>query len=174
MSRSTIRVRPDEARLFDVIYVANGVFSDRYPKNPPLWRQFTDQWNALTGRNDTPEDIQHYMVTRRKWGGHPDGKLPCLGGAGRKDYPEPANDLSAEEIAKLGEICLAIGEGSDNLAFDSGLADEVGRRFAAATGRGVAVHVLIRIIFAKRKRGEWVKVGRMPTGPFGDMDQVAV
>ena len=51
------------------------------------------------------------------------------------------------------------GLGTDTLAYDDDLAKQIRREFSKQAGRVVHAPLIVAAIIAKRKRGEWVKLG---------------
>jgi hypothetical protein len=159
------------------LYLEFRIPSDQYKRRPQFLDRFVRRWNALAERHDSPGEILHFIVTKRK-----NGEWVTLDGDYERLESMPDDFLSAEGWDHLREvyesIVIARDIGSDTLAFDEGLAREVGREFAKRVGRVVHVGLLFAAIMAKRKRGEWLKIGRDKHGKpeigFDDIDQIAM
>jgi hypothetical protein len=83
------------------------------------------------------------------------GRWPVFNGNHQTAPPLP--DFSPDEIELLiaiySENVAAMGEGSDNIAYDGETAQLIAKRFAEATGRIVPPHQLVAKVTAIRKRG---------------------
>lgn len=161
-------ILPDEDALLKALYKQYRIPTDQYKRRPEDLRRFTDQWNMLTDRSDQPGELLHYMVTERK-----KGNWPRLGRDHEKVETLPEDVLSEKEWADLKGVYVELGIGSDNYGYDHELRRELAERFATRTGRIVSGHILMAAIEAKRKRGEWVKLGS-DDEPFADMDAIAI
>src|SRR5207248_4422161 len=139
--------------------------SDQYPKRPADLAAFVQAWDDLTGRNDAPDDIKHYIVTKRK-----NSDWVTLDDDYERMAGPPEGILTLAEWTHLAqiyaELFIARDIGSDQLSYDPALRASLAEEFYRRTGRRVRGELLHALIEAKRKRGEWLaakaKDGREP------------
>ena len=169
--RRTIPLSEAEVDLLKLIYLENRYPSDQYERRPAERRRFVAQWNELAERSDTPEEVIHYIVTKRKA-----KKWVTFDGDYEKMGSMRSSLLTDDEWKSLkvayAEIFVDRGLGSDNLRYDRALGSELAKRFRALTAHAVNPSLLLALIEAKRKRGEWIKVGNRGLG-FSDINEVA-
>jgi len=169
--RKSIRLTFEEDQLLRTLHRQSGVPDGQFPQRPKFWRQFTNAWNAATGRTDTPEDVLHYIMTKRK------KALWFRFGADHKPLPVPEpNTLTAEQWEVVDAIYVETGVGADNFLVDRDLRSELLKRFMARTGVHIPELLFTAALIARRKGGWLPKVPHTP-GPdtdvgFGDIDQV--
>ena len=172
-----MRLTSHDADLIRSHYLAVGIPVDQFAKRPQsVADAFLAGWNALSGRNDSWEDVRHYMMSQRKQ------KLwVVFNGQHRRMQELPDDTLSEEQWDILRELYLGLMGpdqlGSDNLAHDPNLGRTLANAFASATGRYEPPARLYALIMARRKAGEWLRVGRR-NGPdrgigFSDIDEIA-
>lgn len=177
--RKSIRVSPDEERLLTTMYYEALVPSDQYSRRPGFLRRFTAVWNEATGRSDSPGELVHWIVTRRKRPKGRPGRLEALG-EGHKCMRSPGQDaLTPEQWEVLDDLYRELNVGSDNFVFDEALADRLVEMFFERTGVHIPAILLVAALIARRKDGF---LGRLdPNDPggedrdlgFGDIDEVA-
>ena len=172
-----MRLTSHDADLIRVHYLAIGIPVDQFAKRPRSDSEaFRDGWNNLSGRNDSWEDVRHYMMTQRKR-----GLWPTFQGQHRLMQELPEDNLSDDQWCVLERLCLDLMGpdqlGSDNLAHDMQLGRDLSHAFAGETGRVVTPERLYALIMARRKAGGWVCVGRRsqadPEINFSDIDEIA-
>jgi hypothetical protein len=142
----SLQLNLEQDKALRQLYRFYKVTTDNLPRVPRILGDLAGQFDALTDRNDSPEDLLHYMVTRRK-----DGLWEKLG---RVPQPEEAYSvvkLDAEHWPHLDAIYEELQIGSDNFAFDEDLAAKFSREFARRTGRVVPALVLAAAVIARRK-----------------------
>lgn len=174
--RKSIRLSPDEDQLLRTLHRQSGVPDGQFPQRPKFWRQFTNVWNEATDRRDTPEDILHYIMTRRK---RPKGR-PGRWDAFGDDYkplpcPEP-DTLTPEQWEVVEAIYVEMKVGADNFLIDRELRSELLRRFVARTGAHVPELLFTAALVARRKGGFLPKTGGGISDTdmgFGDINEVA-
>jgi hypothetical protein len=175
-TRKSIRLSPDDDALLRHLYLEEGIPSDQYSRRSTDLVRFIGNWNRLAERNDTAEDILHYIKTKRK------KKLWVTFDGKHQTMPTITEDvLAAEEWVHLRSIYerlfIVKDMGSDNLAYDAELARSVSREFARLSGRELSGQFLLAIIMVKRKRGDWPKINpdnsKHKGVGFGDIDQIA-
>ena len=171
--RKCIRVQAHEKKALIHLYSEAAVPIDQYEQRVEELSLLNQDWQKITGREDSDQDVLHYMRSQRK-----QGKWVKLNGKHTKK-PE-AMDFSPEEteiLVKLFESNMADCElGSDNLAYDYELAAAMAKEFSIEIGRRVPPHELVTKLTAIRKRGLLPKVAKGDVSGeeigFGDIDQV--
>lgn len=169
-NRRCIRLSPDENNLLRTLHKQSGVPDGQFPQRPSFWREFTDTWNEATGRNDSPEELLHYIVTQRK-----QAKWFRFDG----DYERlatPSFDLLSDEEWKVVEtIYVDMGHAADNFLYDGELRSELLARFIQRTGRHIPDLVFSAALIARRKRGWLPKTESRDHNSIGfsDLDDVA-
>jgi hypothetical protein len=166
-----MRLLPHEKQLLIELYLKWAIPIDQYETRTADLAALTAEWNRLSGRSDSPEEVLAYMRSQRK-----QAKWVKLGD---KAKPAPATvDLTAEETEGLVNIFNEnedmIDKGSDALAYDPEVADLIAKEFAAQTGRIVPANLLVAKLTALRKRGLLPKKEcRPPKGAgWDDIDRV--
>jgi hypothetical protein len=84
-----------------------------------------------------------------------------------KKFENLYNYLPESEVGILKSVYLSLDLPSDEFLFIPSRLLELANRFAALSGRRVPGHVLLGVIVARRKRGEWPKI-RTAWGDIGD------
>ena len=167
--RKCIRLSIDQDQVLRSLHRDSGIPDGQFVQRPRFWISFTQLWNDATGRSDSPEEVLHYIMTKRK-----KGKWFRFGTEHEK-LPNPEPDLfSVEQWAILDDIYKELGIGADNFLFDSGQRDEMFRRFVARTDVQISPLLFSAAIVARRKAGNLPKTesGNGARG-FNDMDDVA-
>lgn len=163
------KLNADEENMLKLLYVRANIPTDQYKRRPAELQKLADGFNSLTERNDNPDDLLHFMVTRRKA-----KKWPTLGAKHKKLQSISLDILTSDEWNILEQIYLDINKGSDNYAYNAELRSELSHKFAVATGRVVAERTLCAVLETKRKEGSLPKISNRPAIPFADMDSVAI
>jgi hypothetical protein len=158
-----------EEDMLKFLYIRANIPTDQYKRRPGELRKLADEFNALTERNDDPDDILHFIITQRK-----QKKWPTLGAGHKKLQSISPETLTSDDWRILEQIYLDMNKGSDNYAFNSDLRSELPRRFAVATGRVVAARTLCAMLEVKRKDGSLPRLTVQPPEPFADMDSIAL
>jgi len=156
-----------EKPILEGLYVDFGVPTDQLRRCPDVLRAIVGSFNSLTGNAFDAPTLLRYMFNRRK-----DGDWPRLGATARR-FHSPADELSEAEIEALKAVYLEIDSTSDELQFNPGLLRTISRRFRETTGRTVSGSVLVAVILAKRKRGDWPTIRLLEASAFTDLDQAA-
>lgn len=158
---------PDHKASAEAIYLSRGVATDQLRRAPAVLAEILDAFHAATGRVDIDAGLLlRYIFNRRKlkdW--------PKLGKSAEKFEPVESM-LSASELAALQTIYESMDETSDNLLFSGGMMRRIAQQFKEMTGNAVSGSVLVAVIVAKRKRGQWVCL-RKGERAFGDIAEVA-
>lgn len=171
--RKSIRVFPHERYHLVQLYLNKKIPIDQFEVRPEELRELADSWNAMSGRNDSPEEVLHYMRTQRKG-----GRWVRFDGTHKPPPENPAFDADETEILVqiYFEHVAELNNGSDVLAYDEGIREFVSREFAMQTGRRVPSHLLVGKITSLRKRGLLPKVSKPKDEGglgFADIDHVA-
>jgi hypothetical protein len=118
--RKSIRLLEHERQFLIKLYLKWRIPIDQYEARPDDLEGLCEEWRSLCGRRDTNEEMLHYMRSQRKI-----GQWVIFGGDHKTAPPLP--QLTAEEtetlIAIYDEIVAGSGDGSDNIAYDNGVAD---------------------------------------------------
>jgi hypothetical protein len=151
------------------LYLAKHLGRDQYAKLPDEIADLTDNFNALTGRHDSPDDVLHYVRTKAKA-----GKMGTHGDDWIRVAPLPDDFLSDRELRALVKIRREMKVAEDNIAHDSALARELETRFAARAGRRVLGLLLATYLMQLRKAGVLETLDQRHEGeePFGDIDEL--
>jgi len=157
--RKIIKVFDHERSLLVDMYLRRRVPIDQFEHRASELDELTSEWNDLTGRDNAPGEVMHYMRNERKC-----GRWPRLDGNFQKTPPKPL--FTAEESEALVAIYRVNvadkGVGSDTLAIDAGTGELLTREFAGITGRSVPATHLIAKLTALRKRGQLDRVSPTP------------
>jgi hypothetical protein len=170
-----LRLQPHDDALLRTLYRGFNVTIDQYPQRPADLNRFVLTWNNLSGRDDTPHDILHYMISKRK--NVPNGpgweKLGKDAGGG---FRCGRLDLSGDQLKTLDLIYEDLQVASDNYALDADVARRLQDEFARRTGRIVPAMVLAAAMIRRRKDGALAtlrpKAQDNDLG-FSDLDKVA-
>ena len=173
--RKSIRLSPEADHLLRRVYLEFGIPIDQFSRRPEDLDRFVTHWNSLSGRADSPEDLLHYMRTKRK-----KHKWVTFEGKHQRFAALPDDVLTPEEWAHLTSIyeneCVSRNLGADNIDHDEVLAERVSRAFADLTGRILPGRYLLAILMAKRKRGNLPTIrdngDRGPDIGFRDIDEI--
>jgi hypothetical protein len=170
-SRPTFRLQRDEDESLRALYREFDVPTDQYPHRPDDLNRLVSAWNQLTGRSESPSDVLHYMITRRK-----KGQWERLGRNAGGNFQRPQVEFSEEEIAHLDAIHEELQVASDNYAINPEAARRLQEEFARRTGRIVPPMLLAAAMVGRRKAGALAtlkpKSDDQDLG-FSDIDQVA-
>lgn len=170
--RKSIRLSPDEDGLLRTLHRQSGIPDGQFPQRPRFWHRFTEVWNEATDRSDSPEEVLHYIMTKRKQG------LWFRFEGSHTRLKSPAPDvLSAEQWEVVDELYVEIGVSADALLVDGSERSEFLRRLAAKTGEQIPDLLFVAALVARRKGGLLPKTGRGPDGGgddigFRDIDMV--
>lgn len=170
--RKSIRLSPDEDSLLRTLHRQSGIPDGQFPQRPRFWRRFTDVWNEATDRSDSPEEILHYIMTKRKKGLW----FRFDGDHSRLKSPEP-DVLSKEQWEVVDELYVEIGISADALLVDASARTAFLKRLAAKTGEHISDLLFVAALVARRKGGMLPKTGGGPDGGgddigFRDIDKV--
>lgn len=169
-TKQSLRLNNEEDHALRVLYRSFGVTTDNLIRMPAIAKTLVNQFNALTDRSDSVEDVVHYMFTRRKkkqW-----EKL------GRVPAPAEAYEavhLDAEHWPHVDAIYEELQIASDNFAFDDELSKKFAAEFAKRTGKIIPPMVLGAAVIARRKSAGLTTLKPKKSGDdlgFADIDEV--
>jgi len=170
--RATIKLNEHEARLIRERYLAWRIPLDQFEYRDGELGQFTDEWNSLSGRSDSPGELFRHMRTQRKR-----GRWPRLNGDHRP--MAPLKPFSPEETEALVRIyydhVIVFENGSDGIAYEPEIGKLIAKEFFHATSRRVPAHTLNAKLTSLRKRGLLPKIGKRGSPQdegFRDIDEV--
>jgi hypothetical protein len=174
--KKTIRLSPDEDQLLRTLHRQSGVPDGQFAQRPKFWQQITSVWNGATDRRDTPEDLLHYIMTRRKRGKGRPGRWEPFGDAYKPlSCPEP-DTLTPEQWEVVDAIYVEMKVGADNFLIDRELRREMLRRFVERAGTHVPELLFAAALIARRKGGFLPKAGQGGSNSdmgFNDINKVA-
>jgi hypothetical protein len=173
--RRILRLQPHDDTLLRTLYREFNITIDKYPLRPTDLARFVQTWNNLSGRDDTAQDILHYMMSKRK--NLPKGPgWEKLGRDAGTTFMAETLDFSKEEVMTLDLIYEDFQVASDNYALDAELASRLRDEFARRTKRLVPPMILAAAMIRRRKDGVLAtlrpKDEQNDLG-FRDIDQVA-
>jgi hypothetical protein len=148
--KKSMRLNEHERQTLVRLYLRWRIPVDQYESRPDDLEGLCDEWRDLCRRTELDGEILHYMRNERKC-----GRWPVFNGNHQTAPPLPRFTADETEllIAIYFENIAAMGEGSDNIAYDGETAQLIARRFAEATQRIVPPHQLVAKVTAIRKRG---------------------
>src|SRR5436190_5195852 len=130
--RRSIKLLAHERSVLVELYLKWRTPIEQFESRPDDRAAFIQEWNNLSGRNDSAADIIHYMRTQRKR-----GLWVTFDGDHRCAPPQPS--MTAEEIESLVSVyehnVSAGGSGSDVIAYDETIQELIVNEFHALTGR---------------------------------------
>jgi hypothetical protein len=169
--KRTIALIADEAQLLRDLYLQFGIPTDQLARRPEDLENFTRNWNVLSNRNDSPHEVLHYMMTRRK-----KGQWVRFDGKHEKMPIVLQARFSAEEWTILDQIYSDFQISSDRLTLDEDVCKKFAQEFSRRAGRIVPPLILSATMIHRRKLGE-LETLRPRTNQndlgFRDIDEVA-
>jgi len=164
--RRCIRLNPIEHETLAQLYVERRIATDRYMHRPNDLKSLTAVFNGLTGREDAPEDVLHYMQTKRRR----KGQWPTLDGTHLRLPVVLGRLVDTEHAEVLKALYREFCKGAEAFVQDRALSVQLERRFLEDTGQRKRGYVLATALLEMRKAGELPKLERMDSG-FDDFDQ---
>lgn len=164
--RKCIRLNPIEHATLARLYEDRLIATDRYMHRPKDLRDLTDTFNALTDRADSPEDLLHYMQTKRRTA----GAWPTLDGNHRRLPVVLGNLIEPEYIPVLKDLYVEMKKGAEQFVQDRALGLALERRFFELTGVRKRAFVLATAMLELRKEGVMPNLPGDPK-PFSDFDE---
>jgi len=172
MLRKTIKLLPSEDHTLRELHRASRIPVDQWAQRPRFAARFVENWNGVTGRHDTLDEVRHYIISKRK-----QAKWFKFGDDFDKLRSPGEEDFTPSEWEALRAAYLEMNVGRDQYAADGDLRDKLADLFRANSGRYVSGERLYAAIMAqqKHKQNGWPPVGPNPPAGrgFGDIDQVA-
>ena len=171
VKRRSLRLESSEDELLRTLYRDFNIPTDQYPQRPDDLTLLVSTWNSLTGRNELPPDVLHYMITKRK-----DGLWERLGRDAGKDFTPVAISFTKEEFGHLDAIHEEFQIASDNYALNSDAADRLQKEFARRSGRIIPAMILAAAMIGRRKAGALATLKPKSSDegvPFADLDEAA-
>jgi hypothetical protein len=170
-TRNILRLLPHEEELLRTLYRDFNIPTDQYPQRPDDLVRLVTSLNDLTGRTESPPDVLHFMITKRK-----DGKWEKLGRNAGGNYTPPEVSFTEEDNKHLDSIHEEFQIASDNYALNADAAKRLQDEFARRTGRIVPAMVLAAAMISRRKAGALAtlkpKADDHGIG-FSDIDKIA-
>jgi hypothetical protein len=160
-------LNPVEHETLARLYLERRIATDRYMHRPNDLRELTCAFNGLTGREDTPEDVLHYMQTKRRRG----GLWPTFDGTHRRLPVVLGRLVAPDHVEVLKALYTEFGVGAERFAQDRALSLELERRFFEETGQRKRGYVLGTAMMELRKEGSLPKLDPRPDG-FDDFEAV--
>ena len=171
VKRRSLRLQPHEEDLLRTLYRDFNIPTDQYPQRPDDLILLVSTWNSMTGRSESPPDVLHYMITRRK-----KKQWERLGRGAGKDFTPVMISFAKEQLAHLDAIHEELQIASDNYVLDSDAANRLQREFARRTGQIVPSMILAAAMINRRKAGALATLKPKSTDQdirFSDIDEVA-
>lgn len=175
--RLSIRLSPAEDSFLRTLHRQSGVPDGQFPQRPKFWRRFTDVWNGATDRADSPEELLHYIMTRRKRARGQPGRWEPFGDDYKPLKSPPPDVLSEEQWAIVDQMYAEKDVSADSLLVDATARKEFLLEFVARSGEHVPDLLFVAAIIARRKGGLLPKTGSAGSEDgadigFGDIDMV--
>ena len=166
MRRKCIRLNPIEHETLARLYLEKRIATDRYMHCPKELRELTEVFNGLTGRQDLPEDILHYMQTKRRRA----GLWPKHNGTHIRLPVVLGRLLDNDHKDVLRRLYKELGHGPERYVHHSDLGALLEQRFFEETGIRKPAPVLATALMEMRKQSELTKLGQRNVG-FNDFDE---
>jgi len=146
--RTSVKMLPDEDACLRALYRQYDIPTDQYPQRAGELTHLVETWNGVTGRRESPADVLHYMVTRRK-----KGKWEKLGRKAVSSDSVMSEQFSDDDLHHMDAIHEELQIASDNYALNTELAKKLQSEFAKRTGRIVPPMILAAAMITRRKAG---------------------
>lgn len=169
--RISLKLDTRERESLVASYLQMAIPIDQFEERPSDLRTLCAKWEAESGRHENPEAVLHYMRTQRKA-----GKWPRLNGNHVRRKKRMVLSVDEREIlvSIVENEVMAMGVGTDEIAYAPEIGRLIAKEFEAETGRRVRVGDLIAEITAIRKRGLLDHVEKQPMSKenigFDDID----
>ena len=164
--RKCIPLNPIEHETLGRLYVSRQIATDRYMQRPKELKELTDTFNGLTDRRDAPEEILHYVQTKRRM----KNQFPTLDGNYIRLPVVIGNLIDPEFNEVLKSLYLEFGRGAEVFIQDRALGRQLESRFHEITGVHKRAYVLATAMLELRKDGVMPNLP-LPPKPFNDFDQ---
>jgi len=174
--KKSIALSPDEDRLLRIYHRQSGIPDGQFLKRPKFFKQFIDGWNQATERNDTPEEIHHYIQTRRKRPKGRPGRWEPLGDECKKLRSQSVELLSSAEWDLVDQFYAEYDVSADRLLFEKSIREEFTNLVNSMTGKQIPDIILVTAVISRRKAGLLPKINHKSPNSgisgFTDMDEV--
>jgi hypothetical protein len=171
MRRKSIKLQPHEDHMLRLHHRNSRVPVDQWAQRPKFLSRFTNEWNDLSGRHDTGDEVRHYIITKRK-----NHKWFTFGDDYDRLRSPGEESFAPEEWEALRVSYIEMNVGRDQFAADANLRDELAEKFHVRTGRYVSGERLYAAAMAqqKHKTNGWPLVDskRKKGLGFGDIDAI--
>ena len=168
----SLRLVVHEEALLKHLYAERRIATDEYMRRPADLEDLVTTFNNLTGRKDSPTDLLHYMVTRRK-----KSQWVRLGEECLRNSSSQVIELTSDDFIVLDEIYEDLQVGSDKLVFDEEVRDKFTKEFARRTKKIVPALILAATMVRRRKGGSLATLRpdntATPAIGFQDIDEIA-
>lgn len=167
--RKSMPLKRHEDRLLKHIYLEYRYPLDQYAQRPRAFSRLVEEWNARSGRTDSPDDVRHYMLTKRKC-----RKWVTFDGNYEPLRSPTAHDLTVREWDALRSIWVGIGVGREQYAVNPGLRARLASEFFQRTGHAITADLLYAAAMAMQKHWEnhWPKIETDSGMGFRDIGEV--
>jgi len=169
--RRLLQLLAHEDEVLRALYREAKIPTDQFPQRPDDLFRLVSAWNGFTGRNESPSDVLHYMVNKRK-----NGQWERLGRAAGTGFAPQRLTFSPEELNELDAIHEDLQIASDSYAINPEASKKLQEEFARRIGRIVPGMILAAAMVYRRKNGN-LKTLRPKSDEqglgFSDIDQVA-
>ncbi len=163
--------RETEKPALEKLYLRFRVATDQLRRCPEVLGAIADGFERLVSRRIDPGTLLRYMFNRRKA-----ADWPKLGEHAKRFSTSLLDLLPAACVDSLKRIYVSINIPLDEYIFRPKLGAELAHRYVAETGSTESDSVLVAVMMAYRKRGNWPTIREATAEklrPFGDIDEVA-
>ena len=145
--RRCINLNPFDHDTFARLYLERLIATDRYMQCRNDLLALTAAFNGLTGRDDTPEDLLHYMQTKRRT----KNGWPTFNGTHRRLPLVVGRLVEQDHIPVLIDLFVEFNVGVENFLHDYDLGLALERRFEEETGVRKRKYILATALLELRK-----------------------
>jgi hypothetical protein len=167
-----MKLSPEKKLCLEELYCHYTTATDQLKRSPVVLSRITAAFNNMTGCDFDSGTLLRYMVNRRK-----NKDWPCLGDRAQRLAPL-TSVLTETQLTILEAIYVERDVTSDEYLFNPAFAKALVNEFAKRAGVIVPAATLISVIFAKRKRGDWVCIreevadeNKAAAKAFSDMEE---
>lgn len=168
-----MKLSPDQKLCLEELYLRHRVPTDQLKRAPTVLNRITSAFNGICDTAHEAETLLRYMVNRRK-----NQDWPRLGDRAVR-FPPAYQLLTDHQLKVLEDIYVNLDIPSDEYLFSPDFAKSLAKEFAKKSGTILPSPTLIAVIFAKRKRREWVCIreevaneNKAAAKAFGDIEEV--
>lgn len=168
-----MKLPDDQKSCLEQLYVQNAIPLCQLLRAPGVLDRIATSFNKLCDTKYEAGVLHRYMVNRRK-----NRDWPRLGKRARR-FKSAYKLLTDHQLKVLQDIYEQLDITSDEYLFSSEFGRMLVREFGKRTGAIIPTSTLVAVVFAKRKRGEWVCIreeianeNRSAAHAFNDLDEV--